>query len=78
MRPLIEIFHDVETKIHNELHNAFGKCGHCGKRDCEGRKNNSVLPNKLVTRIVLAIVQDAMVKQMNEEQLDKCKNVQDY
>jgi hypothetical protein len=49
----------VAEKFHAELHERAGHCGHCGKRKCPGRKQHSVLPDKLKTDDVLAAMEAA-------------------
>ena len=38
------------------LHDSVGLCGHCGKRDCHGRKGNSILPETIKTTVLLGII----------------------
>jgi len=49
----------IYDKIIDILHERFGVCGHCGKRLCEGRKENSTLPNKLPTSETLEVLRQA-------------------
>jgi hypothetical protein len=35
------------------LHEQAGICGHCGKRDCAGRKDYSRLPDKIALNDIL-------------------------
>ena len=39
-----------------ELHRLEGRCGHCGKKDCGGKKSYSTLPGVLKTENVLDVL----------------------
>lgn len=44
------------TRIVDELHRLAGRCGHCGKRKCAGKKENSRLPDNLKLADVLKAI----------------------
>jgi len=53
---MIKAKQQIYDKIIDILHEIFGVCSCCGKRLCEGRKENSTLPNKLPTSETLEII----------------------
>lgn len=57
---VVQILLSVENQIVDYIHEHSGICGHCGKRNCSGRKSNSILPTKLPTNIVLAAIVKAI------------------
>ena len=42
--------------IVDKLHEEFGVCGHCGKRECAGRKDHSILKGNVPIEKVLEII----------------------
>ena len=46
----------VSDAIIMRLHEEVGYCGHCGKKKCLGRKQHSMLPEKLPLNAVLAAI----------------------
>lgn len=46
-----------KEELIEKLHEEFGYCGHCGKRECLGRKSYSKLPITLNTDTVLKIIE---------------------
>ena len=53
-------------KLIDILHEEFGVCGHCGKRDCAGRKDHSVLRGNVPIEKVLGII-NGLVAEIEEE-----------
>ena len=54
--------HPTKDKILCELHELCGECGHCGKRECEGRKSHSVLPEMLKRNDVILAIERAFAE----------------
>lgn len=45
-----------EERAVNFLHEKHGRCNHCGKIECAGKKSGSTLPDKIPTRDVLQAI----------------------
>jgi hypothetical protein len=39
---------DKRDELFDELYRLYGYCGHCGKKECAGKKSNSRLPDKIL------------------------------
>ena len=52
-----EAIEKERERIIDALHKAAGYCGHCGKRECAGRESWSELPERLMTKDILAAIQ---------------------
>ena len=55
-----EIAEKVRDRFLSELHYRVGICGHCGKRDCNGKIEWSVLPDSLDKVMVLQSIDAAL------------------
>lgn len=50
----------IQEAIIEALHQRCGYCGHCGKKKCGGKKENSRLPDKLKTDDVLWAIEEGV------------------
>lgn len=59
--------HTMKEVILTELHELVGLCGHCGKRNCAGRKSQSFLPGEIPYEKVIEAIDKVLASQREDE-----------